>query len=405
MTPTSRHNFKKLIEKSYLYFGLAWSASVVIRLTSQGLPNGALDDFLTTTVSGLQIAALLMMTAAAIFFKPALLAGAMASAAAGSVVWKNLADDAHSNLSVVHWLPVLLFFIVFAHQCILVTHQHTRPDGFALWAGVMTVGALLALFEPGAQSSDSFSVKDALDISFCIAVFLIGAKIKAAAGRRINKSRMRRIHLRHVERALALQRRWIAQDLHDGLGSHIISTIAARTRHTNSDNELIVALELCLTELRMAVDQLVDEAPSLVFALAMVRHRSQPAFDKENIIVHWNIEESVKCIVIPPLVVRELRYIFQDALSNIIQHSLASEVHITLKHEWENQKLHLKISDNGQGIERAKLARSSKHTGRGLTGFATRARRINAVINIDSTPTEGTTISLSISIPSSSTQA
>jgi two-component system nitrate/nitrite sensor histidine kinase NarX len=88
---------------------------------------------------------------------------------------------------------------------------------------------------------------------------------------------------------------------------------------------------------------------------------------------------------------RQLFYIFREALSNIEKHSSASQVFI--KMVWSEDLLTLFIFDNGCGIETAKLQSDGHY---GLKFMRDRAALLNGSISIDSEVDAGMHITVSV---------
>jgi PAS domain S-box-containing protein len=88
--------------------------------------------------------------------------------------------------------------------------------------------------------------------------------------------------------------------------------------------------------------------------------------------------------------------IMQEALNNIRKHADATAVELSLK--ILKGSLRLVISDNGKGFNLKR--RSKKRTGFGLVGMRERAALIGADLEIESSPGHGTTIYVTVPIPS-----
>jgi two-component system, NarL family, sensor histidine kinase UhpB len=82
--------------------------------------------------------------------------------------------------------------------------------------------------------------------------------------------------------------------------------------------------------------------------------------------------------------------IVQEALSNVARHSEATNVEVMLQHAGERGIL--TVRDDGRGMERSRMTAISSI---GLRGMDERARALAGDLTIDSTPDEGTRITLS----------
>jgi signal transduction histidine kinase len=77
--------------------------------------------------------------------------------------------------------------------------------------------------------------------------------------------------------------------------------------------------------------------------------------------------------------------LLREALSNIVRHANASEVHVTLQ-ESPSQIL-LRITDNGDGFDP-----ESVKLGNGLNNMRQRVAKLNGTVNIESQERQGTTL-------------
>jgi signal transduction histidine kinase len=83
--------------------------------------------------------------------------------------------------------------------------------------------------------------------------------------------------------------------------------------------------------------------------------------------------------------------IVQEALTNIVKHSKATKVKISL--DCRENKLGLEITDNGIGF---KTTQKNKANSFGLLGMKERVYLLDGVLLISSQPGEGTTVKVEI---------
>lgn len=89
--------------------------------------------------------------------------------------------------------------------------------------------------------------------------------------------------------------------------------------------------------------------------------------------------------------------ILQEACSNIVKHAKASQIDILLS--YENEKVFLKIKDNGVGFETETVVSEKKEEelhGFGLTMMKERVALLGGIISIESVIQEGTTITVEV---------
>jgi PAS domain S-box-containing protein len=88
---------------------------------------------------------------------------------------------------------------------------------------------------------------------------------------------------------------------------------------------------------------------------------------------------------------RQLFYIFREALSNIERHSGADQAYVEIG--WEDNQLKLSIADNGQGFDPARSLAGGHY---GLKFMRERSEMMNGSFHLISEPGAGTRISVSV---------
>ena len=170
---------------------------------------------------------------------------------------------------------------------------------------------------------------------------------------------------------LQAERQRIARDLHDQVGSQLVSAIALLDPATPSQKLALSALEQCLLDLRLVVDSMDSSDESLPDRLARLRHRIQPVLQHRGIVLAWEVDCTPHEHLPSGDQAAHLAHIVQEALSNMLQHSGATRVHIRLAHLPHEQAWHLEVTDNGIGLPSAP---GQGTAGQGLTSMLARAQ-------------------------------
>ncbi|UXM96303.1 ATP-binding protein [Bartonella sp. HY329] len=180
----------------------------------------------------------------------------------------------------------------------------------------------------------------------------------------------------------------IANDLHDGLGGSLVHMMASieMTKSHYSPKEVIAMLSLIRNDLRQAIDSSssqsvkVPETPNEW--LAPVRHRYSTLFDELGVEFKWNIEQS--WLIIPTAIqCLALTRLIEEALTNIIKHSHAHFVEISLKLP-KCDELILIIEDDGLGFDVEAVAQSGMSIG--MRSMKMRISRVGGSLDVTSTP-------------------
>ena len=199
--------------------------------------------------------------------------------------------------------------------------------------------------------------------------------------------------LRESERlkASAHERQRIMQDMHDGLGSQLLSSLMLVERGALSNEQVAQILRESIDDMRLAIDALAAEDSDLLAALGNMRFRMEPRLKVAGMELQWDARNLPEEVDIDPNAVLPVLRIVQEALTNAIKHSRARVVRVTLgvDHDGDAQWLSIRVTDNGRG-----LAATGTTTGRGMLNMKNRASRIAAYLKFESVPGAGTMILL-----------
>ncbi|HST70054.1 MAG TPA: ATP-binding protein, partial [Solirubrobacterales bacterium] len=162
-----------------------------------------------------------------------------------------------------------------------------------------------------------------------------------------------------------------------------------------------------LTELKRLVNQALDELLNLARQLrptALDDHGLMPAIETQlkRFSARTGIEVRVsnegEPETLPEDVQTAVYRILQEALANIGRHAGATAVSVEI--EVDDERLELRIRDDGAGFEPSSAVRGASNgggAGLGLSGMVERARLAGGELDIRSAPGSGTTVTLRIS--------
>lgn len=201
-----------------------------------------------------------------------------------------------------------------------------------------------------------------------------------------------------VASAIAGERRRIAQDLHDGVCSQLVSILATLDSHSPQQQGLALALEQCLVDLKLMVDVIDDADDSVIDALGRLRYRVQSGPDALGIEMHWAVDACGPLQSLHGETAKQVLRIAQEGLSNVMRHSQATAVEVICSHVPADNMLLLEIHDNGNGIPRLEADRPS---GKGLENMKKRARGMVGQLQISTKPGVGTRVRLLVPLSAS----
>ena len=188
--------------------------------------------------------------------------------------------------------------------------------------------------------------------------------------------------LREVERSQTLidERRRLTQDMHDGLGSSLNTALLAVERGRVDGLAVADILRSCIDDLHLAIDSMEPEHADLLLLLATLRHRLGARLQQAGVTLHWQVSDVPSLPWLDPRKSLHILRILQEALTNSLKHSAASQLWLSTSVEAE--AVCVSIRDNGRGFDVLQLqSRPQMQGGRGLRNQQRRAESIGASIS------------------------
>jgi PAS domain S-box-containing protein len=201
------------------------------------------------------------------------------------------------------------------------------------------------------------------------------------------------------EKQHLLEKEKILMDLHDGIGGittniSILSELAQKATDMDSIKETLATISRLsregISEIRGFMHSLDSQELNWRTLAAELRSQGTNMVDPHRIA--FNLEASVADIQEQPgsLLWVNLFKIYKEALTNIIKHSKADSIDVSLKVAEEG--IRLDILDDGIGWEK------SRGNGRGLSNMNKRAEELGGRITL-ATSARGTRVTLDIPLP------
>lgn len=213
-------------------------------------------------------------------------------------------------------------------------------------------------------------------------------------------------HRARVGRLLAVERLRlrIARDLHDDLGSDLsgialaTDVVRRRTDLEGEEAERLVRVRNTALEkveaLRDIVWAIDPEHDTLQATVRRIRVLAEGLPEGMEHRVHLDLDDPDRSIGMG--VRRNLLLIFKEALHNVIRHSGATRVEISL--HTSGPDLYLEVRDDGVGFDdpERRPDRGAEPGGNGLRNLGARAREMGGRLDLESRPGEGTTVRLRV---------
>jgi len=191
-----------------------------------------------------------------------------------------------------------------------------------------------------------------------------------------------RLREAETQRAISDERQRLMQDMHDGVGSSLISAIRLVEHGGLSDQKFSQILKTCLDDLKLTIDSMEPIEADLLLLLATLRFRLGPRLEGAGIALLWEVRELPALHWLDRSSALHILRIIQESFSNILHHTQA--VRIRVGTALEADGVQVSIEDNGQGFDVEKALGAP--TGRGLHNQRRRAEAIGGKATWYSSP-------------------
>ena len=196
------------------------------------------------------------------------------------------------------------------------------------------------------------------------------------------------------------ERKRLAREIHDGIGQSLLSIklrlkmLEGRAKDNNpidreSISEVIYDITGTIDELRAVVMDLRPsflENAELIDAMTWHANKIQ---EKSGIPVHLQAKGTMH---MNSKIKENIYRVFQEALSNAIQHSEAGRVDVVL--EGKGKFIVLEIRDNGKGFDLSR--KESGRKGIGLYTIRERVELLGGILRVTSSPQSGTQLYIEV---------
>lgn len=188
------------------------------------------------------------------------------------------------------------------------------------------------------------------------------------------------------------ERRRIARDLHDNLGSQLVFALVQLDPDSPREREIHAALEKCMLDMRLFVDAIDGSSAPIADRLAQLRYRIEPVFTRRGIRMVWDVEPPLSAVLPNADSATHLVAIVQEALSNALQYAEATEIQISASFTEGAQSWWIEVSDNGKGMPAPGCFERLAAAGRGMVGMGQRARLAGGELSVRRGKAGGTCI-------------
>ncbi|WP_366143479.1 ATP-binding protein [Rhodoferax sp.] len=282
------------------------------------------------------------------------------STTAGSILVVSVtAGIAGSSMSLLS--PVLPVFVIFAFAELAAVASKVFLLGDPAYNALGVAGILFIATLLGQARNSYLAARVTIDLRFELAD---------------SHRRLREIEQRQM---LAQERQRLMQDMHDGLGSSLVSALRVVEHGQMGEFEVAQVLKGCIDDLKLAIDSLEPVEADLLLLLATLRFRLGPRLESTGIALRWEVTSVPSLEWLNPKIALHILRILQEAFTNIIKHTQATEIRVTTP--VDGSHVVVCIVDNGAGFS---VADALRNGGKGLSNQQRRAQAIGAEVGWES---------------------
>lgn len=290
-------------------------------------------------------------------------------------VWRSrkLQDALHAS-------PGLAFLIIAVRDTYVFFSNEPDILLLAPYVSLLTMGVITALL--GSRFAASMRRTERFNVELTAAVEQACRDLETTMGKE---------HQLALSNSRLQERLQFIHDLHDGFGSALVRAIVQAEHSADAQGHAEAArhvstLKSLRDDLRNVMDggrtATADTPATPAEWMARTRHRFSTLFDELDVTSHWScLPEWPE----PPSVAAclELTRLLEEALSNVLKHSAATEVDIRLDADVHGA-LTLEVRDNGVGFDIAAV--SHEASGIGLSSMQARIARLGGHLHLESRP-------------------
>ena len=299
--------------------------------------------------------------------------------------------------------PVAMFFAGFLIRVALRERTFVSALLAAVWVLIIVAGVHDGLVHRDKLAFDSFYFVSYVMIPVSLAMgWLLTQRFVRAitVAEQLNLELEERVAQKHADleanfarlqemerrTAVAEERRRLMSEMHDGIGSQLISTLDLVERGGAPKAEIATELRECLDSLRLTVDSLEPTENDLLTVLGNVRYRLEGRLKRQGIALQWQVQDVPELASLTPQNVLHILRILQEAFTNILKHAHANTIKVQTARTDEH--VHVVVADDGSGF-------TAGREGRGLLNMRRRAEALGAKLDI-APSSAGTTLTLQI---------
>jgi signal transduction histidine kinase len=177
------------------------------------------------------------------------------------------------------------------------------------------------------------------------------------------------------ERAQAEERQRLLREMHDGLGSSLMSSLVLVEQGKMDIAAVSQVLRECVDDLKLTMDSMEPIEGDLATLLATLRYRLGRRLEGAGLTMRWEVGDLPPLPWLDSAAALQVLRILQEALANVVKHAQASS--ITVSTAVEDGRVKVCVDDDGRGLP-SESKPGQDPGGRGLRNMRRRAEEVGA---------------------------
>lgn len=187
------------------------------------------------------------------------------------------------------------------------------------------------------------------------------------------------------QQMLTEERQRLMRDMHDGIGTSLMTALSAvEAKKTPDDDAIAAILRECVDDLKLTIDSLEPVDADLLLLLAALRYRLEQRFRQTGLTLHWQVADLPRLDWLEPGSALQVLRILQEVFTNVIKHAQASEIQVGTG--VRDGGVYVAVDDDGRGfaVEETLAQVASQGPGgrnRGLANLLHRAETLGGRVS------------------------
>ena len=199
------------------------------------------------------------------------------------------------------------------------------------------------------------------------------------------------------QRVTSEERQRLMRDMHDGVGSHLMSLLALARMKKLEPAQLEDSLADCIDELKLTIDSLEPVEQDLLLVLGNLRYRLEPRLNAAGIRLAWSVTDLPALPYLDPTRVRSVLRIVQEVFTNALKHAKASRITVSTGVDGSLNRVWVRITDDGIGVTSSQGVNKKQGKpsgGRGVDNMKIRAGQLGGKLDVEELLGGGTCVTL-----------